>query len=59
MPTKIRKTSASMSAAPGVGTSVNVKSPSGVCGRRGGVCGEARGWGDGGVGLEIDKCIEC
>ena len=42
--TKIRKTSASMSTAPGVGTSVNVKSPPGV-------------WGRLGVGHEIDKCI--
>ena len=42
--TKIRKTSASMSTAPGEGTSVNVKSPPGV-------------WGHPGMGLEIDKCI--
>jgi len=43
--TKILKTSASMSTAPGMGTSVNVKSPLGV-------------WGCPGVGLEIDKCIK-
>ena len=46
--TKIRKISASMSTAPGVGTSVNVKSPPGVWGRL-----------EVGVGLKIDKFITC